>query len=581
MNNIHKTRINTPAFLDTLVFLDDKTLPDRLYSLLEIDPRYRSSIIAGGSVANALLHLYTGCPFVLNDIDIFNVQRTNHIAVASREDGFTNDVRQVHNKQGDYPTTFTNGDTTFYMTDREQNDRYDFVHYMYESNIDRLGSPFDTCRIIINNFDLNACQAALVDGRLIYTDQFVYFLTTLQIEMVNFHTIKTLVRGVVKAEQLGCYFDLDRAYEFVLIYFTAAIEQFTISFNATPSPENMFIQSLTNCVLDDPRKQTVLNEIKRRYDWSILDKLYKVHSMPDAYNTLPQLTKYTHLYYSFCVVLQPSEPRHVLGVLYQMAYLKDYQKAILAQLSINTRIYACMYDEMVHYLQGDIPQSLISDWNELLYEHSELKKCFNGLTLSQQLRLYQEIVKIVNIHGDLVYGLLESGSGMVDGCTVTPEFWKRLTDYEKVQYEPLVSVKLPIIKATTAVIVELTTAHDLRQEGKTMHHCVGGYDYAIKHGDSRIISIRDKDGKERSTAELRLKKHNLNPRRKDKNNDNKTAVVVAQHRGLQNCNPSERHTKIVNTFVKILNDGGNPEKYFVKQTQEYTNYTLDFFQELF
>lgn len=43
----------------------------------------------------------------------------------------------------------------------------------------------------------------------------------------------------------------------------------------------------------------------------------------------------------------------------------------------------------------------------------------------------------------------------------------------------------------------------LKQEGDTMGHCVGGYCDAVTSGRSRILSLRDKEGKSRATIELR------------------------------------------------------------------------------
>jgi hypothetical protein len=49
---------------------------------------------------------------------------------------------------------------------------------------------------------------------------------------------------------------------------------------------------------------------------------------------------------------------------------------------------------------------------------------------------------------------------------------------------------------------ELTTAQALRTEGSEMGHCVGGYWSRVKGGDTRIISLRDRDGHPHVTIEL-------------------------------------------------------------------------------
>lgn len=51
----------------------------------------------------------------------------------------------------------------------------------------------------------------------------------------------------------------------------------------------------------------------------------------------------------------------------------------------------------------------------------------------------------------------------------------------------------------------------LKQEGDTMGHCVGGYCDAVTSGQSRILSLRDKDGKSRATIELRPEQKATDP----------------------------------------------------------------------
>ncbi|MDW9481922.1 hypothetical protein GOB57_25055 [Sinorhizobium meliloti] len=51
-------------------------------------------------------------------------------------------------------------------------------------------------------------------------------------------------------------------------------------------------------------------------------------------------------------------------------------------------------------------------------------------------------------------------------------------------------------------IAELTTAQALKTEGAEMGHCVGGYWNRVRSGDTRIVSLRDADGRPHVTIEL-------------------------------------------------------------------------------
>jgi hypothetical protein len=54
-------------------------------------------------------------------------------------------------------------------------------------------------------------------------------------------------------------------------------------------------------------------------------------------------------------------------------------------------------------------------------------------------------------------------------------------------------------------IIPLTNSRALRQEGRAMHHCVGGYDERCAHGRARVFSIRDLMGKRLATMSLVFK----------------------------------------------------------------------------
>lgn len=81
-------------------------------------------------------------------------------------------------------------------------------------------------------------------------------------------------------------------------------------------------------------------------------------------------------------------------------------------------------------------------------------------------------------------------------------------------------------------VVPLTSAEDLRREGKKMHHCVAKYWKNCCQGSSRMFSIISSDG--RSTLELR---------KEDDDWD------IAQHKGVCNGMPPNQHKRVA---VKVL-----------------------------
>lgn len=51
-------------------------------------------------------------------------------------------------------------------------------------------------------------------------------------------------------------------------------------------------------------------------------------------------------------------------------------------------------------------------------------------------------------------------------------------------------------------VIPLTSSWALRQEGRAMRHCVGGYDEMCSNGRARVFSIRDLMGKRLATMSL-------------------------------------------------------------------------------
>lgn len=82
----------------------------------------------------------------------------------------------------------------------------------------------------------------------------------------------------------------------------------------------------------------------------------------------------------------------------------------------------------------------------------------------------------------------------------------------------------------------------LKSEGDTMGHCVGGYCDDVAQGRSRILSLRDPEGKSISTIEL-------SPHI-DYNNPENQRWMINQIKGPGNRKPDERAMKYLQDFIK-------------------------------
>jgi len=91
------------------------------------------------------------------------------------------------------------------------------------------------------------------------------------------------------------------------------------------------------------------------------------------------------------------------------------------------------------------------------------------------------------------------------------------------------------------VVRELVTPSELREEGKTMRHCVGGYSRKCVQGHSRIYSLQDGEDK-RSTLEIRT---------------NVTNFQIVQNMSKRNQKPPPSLQYAAQWILTSLCDGGS------------------------
>jgi hypothetical protein len=104
------------------------------------------------------------------------------------------------------------------------------------------------------------------------------------------------------------------------------------------------------------------------------------------------------------------------------------------------------------------------------------------------------------------------------------------------------SITWPAIAANTTIddihITALTTPAALREEGKALRHCVGGYTLRCLLEPVHIISLRDSRGRQRSTAEIRIERSVGGLRTR-----------IVQHRAQGNRRPSPHLNRILQRYI--------------------------------
>lgn len=95
------------------------------------------------------------------------------------------------------------------------------------------------------------------------------------------------------------------------------------------------------------------------------------------------------------------------------------------------------------------------------------------------------------------------------------------------------------------VIVELTTADELEEEGRRLSHCVGDYAYACVGGESRIFSVRNVAGEPCSTFEIYRPADGEGP----------PELFVAQHCAFDDLSPVASCKKALAAFLREVRSG--------------------------
>ncbi|HJV74716.1 MAG TPA: PcfJ domain-containing protein [Noviherbaspirillum sp.] len=96
------------------------------------------------------------------------------------------------------------------------------------------------------------------------------------------------------------------------------------------------------------------------------------------------------------------------------------------------------------------------------------------------------------------------------------------------------------IQLGSVTVRELTDSVSLVDEGRGMRHCVGGYSWECAMGSAMIVSLRTIDGRRLSTAEFCIE-------------DDPVAVVLQQHKGVQNTPAPPECDVVLNRLVMLLN----------------------------
>lgn len=566
----------------------------------------KDGFIAGGSVANTLFYLLHGGKLVINDIDVYR-----RVPIPKYDEN--NQVSQVKNLW--YPTTYTNQEGLEILDDNygrvfvsetgarmrinkhSRDGIFNNIEYIYEDGYtNHKIVPKSKELVIIEGFDLNNCKAGLdmVNSKIIYTPEFVEFLQTKQMKVVNpCAPIQTTIRIYKKMKELGVYCDLEHEIRFLTV---ASKHLHSGQMTKVVGPET---KQKYDKIKDFVEQYFVLREPKNSDEipYNLKDIYYKDNVRNpevqiwvydavmnfDVIENVGSINNFKRVWELLYTFKKKSEQDKINKIFYKNIFLGDMtedqwtrreyllneknqydDKYIDLPYYNSNRFTYMMVLTKKNYYKCDFDIKHVDFIDKFTTEHygiqSLLKNCE---TIREQYNIVKFIKSLASKEGEWVIGSLENINWskykeIWDG-KLTKDFILKIVEDEKMAGSVELVEKFNLSNfRNKSCVKELNTTIDLRQEGKKMGHCVGGYSNSIKSGDSRIFHI-DCDGIG-STVEIGTPRTKIYHKNKDGQTVYEEAIEFYQPESWANKPSKGWHSdKInegnVNKCIAVFADG--------------------------
>lgn len=201
--------------------LADPKMADRIINELNsIQELPKTGIVAGqavSSVITEILGIELNC--VINDIDIFlpftyDFKMDSKVSDFFKNRNFSNEMSSIRDIQvtNNYGHLSINSRTKYSIVGTTRFNKINKVFINTESIYDSMYNRYFLGKDIVESFDINSTQVGidLSSKRLFYSHDFLLFLTTRQLEIINFNTpVHSIIRLVKKNLELGSFCDLE------------------------------------------------------------------------------------------------------------------------------------------------------------------------------------------------------------------------------------------------------------------------------------------------------------------------------------------------------------------------------------
>jgi len=464
---------------------------------------HKSWLICGGSVSNILYGLYNKKEdMVINDIDVFYSVGEDY------------EFNGKSNVVDDY-ISFDNG--YYHIVDEERDGVINNVDVLLNKVVNK----------VITGFDLNCVMSGIDDNEIVYTDEFVSFLFSKQIEVVRpFKPLHTAVRLFNKLKDIPdvyCNVEMEMSL----------LEHVTHGTNTMVS-HKLYEKYLKNKDILDQYFTFTVN-VNNKTD--VFSHYYHAKNVKTP---LTQVPIYTFVLFN---ILNKETKTNINKV---MTILPLNEKNTNSVFNYSNPYIKLIYNNKDFY-KCDVSKKMVNRVGKFINNHYS----FSNMKVKNLIELNDIIIKVnqyIKKEGEWVVGVFENlycfDYSEFNGIIDWDVFEKKISETKNQYSTPLnVPLNLKDFKYKDYVF-ELSTTLQLMNEGKMMGHCVGGYSENLRSGKSRIFHIESNGVG--STVEIGTD-YWTNKR-----------VTIKQHHGRYpekgNLEPTQDHKNIVSELFKFIKE---------------------------
>lgn len=423
--------------------------------------------LAGQAVASAISELFgDGRAVVYNDIDIFRKPRAGEVGVVES---------RVLSTCQYFEEDFT------YKGCWEEKVSYNVLRSTRKELLNDVLCEFHNgLSGIIGRFDMNCVQVGvnLTNKRLLWTPAFEEFTRTRQIEIVGLATpFHSLIRYFKKRRELeGTYGNDERMLE--LIAAAHAIYGNEASGHVVQSDAQWRIGALGREKLEAVRSDisscfNIYSEELKGYTVTRIEP--RSPAGADLVSLVPRRLVKAWLPRVSRVLREKHKPGVLERLKYVTSSLHEREQRYL------TKKFAISGES---FFKGNVTAAQAAAMDAVVSQH-QIEHVIKAQTLGEEWSKFHVIQEAARKHGKWVYGVVEN---MYE---FSPEdLLVQVDKTERNMRKQLVTPLIPELAIDGYRCKELVSSLELMKEGEALHHCVGGYGWALESGRSRIWSIR-------------------------------------------------------------------------------------------